>query len=99
MIPALKTYIEEGIRLMPVIFISALGGAVACLNTEKQRFSWVFLGIGILTAAFAGILVHCLLVDAPLPEGVKSAAIGISGYASNDVLVLLKKKLLKKVAS
>lgn len=97
MIPALKAYAEEAVRLMPVIFISALGGAVACLNKEKQRFSWVFLGIGILTAAFAGILVHCLLLDAPLPDGVKSAAIGISGYASNDVLMLLKRKLLTKV--
>jgi len=83
-------------KLLPVLLLSATGGAVAYLNKPKEQFSFWFLLIGTLTAAFVGVIVHLLLQSTGFPEGIKSAAIAISGYASRDVLFLLKVRLLKE---
>lgn len=97
--PEFKCWLDDLARLIPVILLAAFGGAVACLNRPGHKFSWWFLLVGIFTAGFVGLVVHCLLVSAPLAPGLKSAAIAISGYAANDVLLLLKQNFLEKLKS
>jgi len=97
--PELKCWIDDLIRLVPVVLLAAFGGAVACLNRPGHKFSWCFLLVGIFTAGFVGLVVHCLLASAPLAPGLKSAAIAISGYAANDVLLVLKRKFMERLKS
>ncbi len=92
----LKEAWESLIALIPVIFLAAVGGAVSSLNRPKDEFSWWFFLIGIVTAVFVGLVIHFLLQTTDLQDGIQSAAIAISGYASRDVLYLLKKYFLNK---
>ncbi len=87
----------EAVRLTPVVLLSILGGAVASLNRPKDEFSWWYMLIGLLTAVFCGLVMHYLLQPTSLHDGIKTAAISISAYASRDVLYLLKIRLLKSI--
>ncbi len=95
--PYLKQLVMDLLQLLPVLLLSALGGAVAYLNKPKSEFSWWFLLIGIITAGFVGLVVHFLLQSTSWPAGVQASAVAISGYASRDVLFLLKARLLRTV--
>ena len=92
-----KQMFLELLQLLPVLILSAMGGAVAYLNKPKEHFSWLFLFVSLMTAAFVGIVVHYLLQSTTWHPGVQSATIAISGYASRDVLFLLKGFLLKQI--
>lgn len=90
----LREFLSELIALTPVILLSVFGGVVSYINTPKRYFSWWFMLVGVVTAAFVGLVVNFLLATTSLPDGIKSAAIAVSGYASRDVLFLLKSRLL-----
>ncbi len=89
--------ITESGKLLPVLFFAILGGIVNQINRPREQFSWWWLLVGIVTAAFVGIVVHLLLEPTSFPSGLKSATIGISGYASREVLSLLKKRVLRRL--
>ncbi|MCP4683385.1 MAG: hypothetical protein GY864_13725 [Desulfobacterales bacterium] len=91
----MREFLTELAKLAPVVFLSVFGGVVSYINKPKDEFSWCFMLVGVVTAAFVGIVVHYLLQSTSFPPGIKSAAIAVSGYASRDVLFLLKKRLLK----
>ncbi len=91
----LREFLAEAAKLAPVLFLSVLGGVVAQINRPREQFSWWWLLVGVVAAAFVGIVVHLLLVSTSFPPGVKSAAIAVSGYASRDVLSILKKRFIK----
>ncbi|MCK5312914.1 MAG: phage holin family protein [Desulfobacteraceae bacterium] len=93
----LKETVDVFMSLMPVVVLSAVGGAVAYLNDQGKNFSWFFFLIGIVTAGFVGVVVHFLLLSTGFSPGLKSAAIAISGYASREVLGVLKNRILRKV--
>jgi len=93
----IRECIDAAIKLVPVILLSVLGGVVSQLQRKKEEFSWWWLLVGIITAAFVGLIVHFLLQTTAFPDGLKSAVIAISGYASRDVLILLKEKFLNRL--
>lgn len=89
--------LDAAVKLAPVILLSVLGGVVSQLNQPKEQFSWWWMAVGIITAAFVGLVVHFLLQSTGFNPGFKSAVIAISGYTSRDVLVLLKTRFLKRL--
>ena len=93
----LKEFMVEALRLAPVLFLSVLGGVVAQINRPREQFSWWWLLVGIIVAAFVGLVVHLLLQSTSFPPGIKGAACAISGYASRDVLSILKKRFLRSL--
>ncbi|MCK5541707.1 MAG: phage holin family protein [Desulfobacterales bacterium] len=92
-----KQMLFDLLQVLPVLLLSAIGGGVAYLNSPKKDFSWVFLFISLITAAFVGFIVHCLLQSTSFTPGLQAAIVAVSGYASRDVLVLLKGFLLKQI--
>lgn len=74
--------------------IAVFGGLVNAMNNKPEKWSWKWFLTGLATAAFCGIVVNCGLADVSMPEKLKIAIVGMSGYASNDFLVVLKKRLI-----
>jgi hypothetical protein len=93
----LKEMLEAGARLAPVVLLAVFGGVVNYINKPREQFSWWFLLVEIGTAAFAGLVVTLLLQSTSFPPGLKGAVIAVSGYASRDVLYLLRVKVLKEM--
>ncbi|MCP4021576.1 MAG: hypothetical protein GY729_07025 [Desulfobacteraceae bacterium] len=94
----IKELVNNFWPILTVVGLPAIGGAVSYLNKSKKEFSLWSLCVGMLTAGFVGLVVHYLLQSMNMHMGVKSAIIGISGYASRDVLLLLKTRLIKAAA-
>lgn len=92
----LKDWVETICISLPAVTVATLGGVVSYLSTRTKdnRFSWYWFVVGAFGAGFVGIITHCALEAYDINQGIKSAVIGISGYASNDVLLLVKKRFL-----
>ena len=92
----LKEWIETICISLPAVTVAILGGALSYLSsrTGDRRFSWYWFIVGTAGAGFVGIIMHCALGAYDIRPGIKSAIIGISGYASNDVLLIVKKRFL-----
>ena len=67
--------------------IAALGGVVRALNSRE--FSLGTLAKHMLSGVFVGVIVTLILVQAEMPETMKTAIAGTSGYAANDILQAL----------
>ena len=76
------------------IGIALFGGAVNAMNNKPAKWSWGWFVTGLFTAAFAGVIVSCALDSFDIAEKMKVAIVGMAGYAANDLLVALKKRLI-----
>ena len=92
-----KEFITELVLLVPVIILAGLGGIVNYLNRPRAEFSIWWLAVGLITAIFVGIVIHYLLQATTWPDGIQAAVVSLSGYASRDVLYILKARLIKNV--
>ncbi len=84
---------EAGVNasiLLPAL-IAALGGVVRVLQ-QKDKCNWRALVVGLLTSAFAGAVVHLLITDMAMSDSVKAGIVGVSGFASGDLLRVLAKR-------
>jgi len=81
----------------PAILLACFGGAVNMLNNKGSTFTWRWFFIGIFTAGFVGLVMDALLCGYGVSSHVRTAALAISGYSANDMLKVLREKLLKKV--
>lgn len=82
---------------MLAIFMAVFGGVIHQLNSPRDTFSWGWFLSGLLTAAFAGIVMSCALDGFIVHEKIKIAIVGMSGYSANDLLLGLRKRLIKEV--
>jgi hypothetical protein len=76
----LSEYREYVVNLV----ISALGGVVRALNSRE--FSVLILIKHIVSGVFVGIIATLILTHSDMPETMKTAIAGTSGYAANDIL-------------
>ena len=84
-------------ELLPVAFLAAFGGAVSYLNRPREDFSIWWLLVGLMTAIFVGLVVHYLLESTTWPDGVQAAVVSLAGYASRDVLYILKARFIRAI--
>lgn len=63
---------------------AALGGVVRSMQAGRCGLKAV--GVAAISAAFCGVLVSLLLDQTPIPMSLKAAAVGMSGYASGELL-------------
>lgn len=91
----LQSLIEEIIGLIPVLGPPAIGGAVAYLNGNEEKFSWWSLVLGMLTAVFVGWIVYLILQTTTFHPALQSAVVSIAGYSSRDLLSLMKRRFLQ----
>ena len=81
-------------ELLATICFAIFGGAVNAINQKPSRWSWRWFLAGLFTAAFTGLVVSFVLEGMCIDEKIKIAIVGMSGYAANDSLNILKQRLL-----
>lgn len=72
---------------LPLAILAALGGVVRTMQAGRCGLKAV--SVAAVSAGFAGLVVHLLLQNSGLPNGVQAAMVGISGYASGELLKIL----------
>ncbi len=94
-----KTVCEFINESLPAILLAMFGGAVNMLNSKDKQFSWRWFFIGIITAGFVGYVMSTLMCGYGVNEHVSKVAIAISGYSANDILRVLKEKLIERITN
>jgi hypothetical protein len=83
---------------LPAVILAMFGGAVHMLNCkERDKFSWRWFGIGILTAGFAGYIMSEVLSELNVSDGMRTVGIAMAGYSANDILKAFRNNLIGKV--
>jgi hypothetical protein len=83
---------------LPAVILAMFGGAVQMLNCkERDKFSWRWFGIGILTAGFAGYIMSEVLSELNVSDGMRTVGIAMAGYSANDILKAFRNNLIGKV--
>lgn len=78
------------VPLLPAI----LGGLAHGVNCRREDFSWWWFMSGMIMAVFVGHCVYCLVAGMDIAEGWKTAAVAVSGYSANEILPLLRERVL-----
>jgi len=82
--------------IVPPALIGMAGSAVRYVRKHRhEAFSWGAFVSGLVTAAFAGILMHCLCRGLNLNAWTTSAMIAMAGYSGGQILDLGQMTLLK----
>ena len=84
-------------EFITAVLIAMSGGAVNALNNKPPRWGWRWFVAGIITAAFAGIVMNFILEGLGASEKIRVALVGMAGYAAHDLLEVLKQRLLNLV--
>jgi len=69
---------------LPFGLLAALGGVVRSMQAGKCGFKAV--AVASISSLFAGLITHLLLAQTEWPLGVQAALVGLSGYASGELL-------------
>jgi len=78
---------------LPLLLLAALGGVVRSMQAGRCGLKAV--AYAAVSAGFAGVLVHLLLQSSGLPMGLQAAMVGISGYASGELLKIMAVRLCR----
>ena len=73
--------------------LAALGGVVRALRLGKCGAKAVT--VAAISSAFAGVIVHLILDQTNLPMSMKAAMVGVSGYASGELLKIMTARMCK----
>lgn len=79
--------------IVPVVLLASLAGVVRSMQCGKTGLKAVT--IAATSAAFAGLIVHLLLSETGMPASLRAAMVGISGYASGELLKILSVRMCK----
>ena len=72
---------------LPLAILAALGGVVRSMQAGRCGLKAV--AVAALSALFAGVVVHLLLAQTDWPLSAQAALVGLSGYASGELLKIM----------
>ena len=72
------------------IVLALIGGCVRVLRKGEERTMTQVIAT-LLASGFVGVLVYMLLQDFRMPDGIKVAAVGASGYSAGSLLPIIEK--------
>lgn len=78
---------------LPLAILAALGGIVRTMQAGSCGLKAV--AVAATSAGFAGLIVHLLLQSSGLPMSCQAAVVGVSGYASGELLKILAVRVCK----
>lgn len=81
--------------IVPVIILAMLGGVVRSVQAGSYGLRAVLFAA--ISAGFTGVIMSLLLQHSGLPNGVQAALVGVSGYASGEILKILAYRLCRMV--
>lgn len=84
--------------LAPPVLVALAGGAVRVLRGPGPC-SFRYVVATVVTAAFTGYLTHAVLSSMSMvPDGVKTACVGVAGYAGGKLLDIMAERFCKVAA-
>lgn len=78
---------------IPLVLLAALGGIVRSMQAGKCGLKAV--GVAAVSATFAGLISHLLLAQTDWPLSLQAAMVGLSGYASGELLKIAAVRVCK----
>lgn len=94
----MRTCIDKAFELFAPVLLAAFGGYVRSLTRSSKEPFKLRLALAEMTVAiFAGIIVHFVLSEFTIADGLKSASVALAGYSAREVLTILKATFLKKI--
>ena len=83
-------FISAILAMLPTIGITLLGNCVRFTRFHRQEeFSWAEFLVGMLSAAFMGIMIHAFCRAIGANPYMQVAVAGMCGYAGSSVLDLM----------
>lgn len=93
LIDVARTLADLAASALPLALLAALGGIVRSMQAGRCGLKAVC--VAAVSAGFSGLVVHLLIAESGLPTGVQAAFVGISGYASGEILKILAVRACK----
>jgi hypothetical protein len=90
---AIDPYTELIAGAVPFAVLASLAGIVRTMQAGRCGLKAVC--VAATSAGFTGMLVHLLLDAASLPMSYKAALVGVSGYASGELLKIFTVRICK----
>lgn len=78
---------------LPLALLAALGGIVRSMQAGRCGFKAV--AVAATTSLFAGVIVHLILAQTDWPLSIQGAIVGLSGYASGELLKIMAVRVCK----
>ena len=77
--------------------VAVFGGIINSLNNKPDKWSWGWFLTGLLTAAFAGLIMDGILEYFNVTGKIYVAILSMAGFSSNDLLIAIRKRIIKEI--
>ena len=94
---ACNTIIQYVSDSLLAIIVAVFGGVIHSLNNKPDKWSWGWFLTGLLTAAFAGLVMDGILEYFNVTGKIYVAILSMAGFSSNDLLIAIRKRLVKEI--
>ncbi len=88
------TMVTLVIESLPAVVIALFGGFVSIFTHKHKRFTIKMFVGGLLAAAFVGLLLNLMLLEAGASETTRVITVSLGGYCARDVLEAMSRKFL-----
>ncbi len=90
------TMVALVIESLPAVVIALFGGFVSIFTHKQKRFTIKMFVGGLLAAAFVGLLLNLMLLEAGASETTRVITVSLGGYCARDVLEALSRRFLSQ---
>lgn len=94
---ACNTIIQYVSDSLLAVIVAVFGGVIHSLNNKPDKWSWGWFLTGLLTAAFAGLIMDGILEYFNVTGKIYVAILSMAGFSANDLLIAIRKRIIKEV--
>lgn len=94
---ACNTIIQYVSDSLLAVIVAVFGGVIHSLNNKPDKWSWGWFLTGLLTAAFAGLIMDGILEYFHVTGKIYVAILSMAGFSANDILMAIRKRLVKEI--
>ena len=94
---ACNTIIQYVSDSLLAVIVAVFGGVIHSLNNKPDKWSWGWFLTGLLTAAFAGLVMDGILEYFRVTGKIYVAILSMAGFSANDILIAIRTRLVKEI--
>lgn len=95
---ACNTIIQYVSDSLLAVIVAVFGGVIHSLNNKPDKWSWGWFLTGLLTAAFAGLIMDGILEYFNVTGKIYIAILSMAGFSANDLLIAIRKRIIKEIS-
>lgn len=95
---ACNTIIQYVSDSLLAVIVAVFGGVIHSLNNKPDKWSWGWFLTGLLTAAFAGLIMDGILEYFNVTGKIYVAILSMAGFSANDLLIAIRKRIIKEIS-